>query len=69
MKQKELLKRIEELEKEVERLKCEKQQVVVVPVVYPQYPQPAICPQYPTSPWMNPVTYEEIPPVRWEITC
>jgi len=54
MKQKDLLKRIEELEKEVERLKTEKQQIIVVPIS-----QPYVMPQYPN------IDY----PIKWEVTC
>lgn len=62
MTNKELLKKIEMLEKEVERLKVEKQPIVIVQPIYPFYPaipQPFIIPQYPT--------YEN--PFKWEITC
>ena len=61
MTNKELQKKIEILEKEIEKLKNEKQQIIIQPIYpyYPTIPQPYIIPQYPT--------YEN--PFKWEITC
>ena len=60
MTNKELLKKIEVLEKEVERLKNQ-QPIIIVQRNYPINPfqQPYIIPQYPQ--------YEY--PIKWEITC
>ena len=58
MTNKELVKKIEKLEQEIEKLKNEKQQIVIIPS-QPIMPYPYIIPQYPT--------YEN--PFKWEITC
>ena len=61
MTNKELIKKIEKLEQEIQKLKSEKQQIIIQPgyPYYPTIPQPYIIPQYPT--------YEN--PCKWEITC